>query len=59
MTSVELTPEAVASYDAVLISTNHSSFDYRTIAAHAHLIIDTRDAMRPYVNEIRGRLVRA
>ncbi len=59
MTSVELTPEAVASYDAVLISTNHSSFDYRTIAAHARLIIDTRDAMRPYVNEIRGRLVRA
>ncbi len=59
MTSIELTPETVAGYDAVLISTNHSSFDYRTLAEHARLIIDTRDAMRPYANEIRGRLVRA
>ncbi len=59
MQSVDLTPDAIASYDAVLISTNHSSFDYRTLAQHARLIVDTRDAMRPYANEIRGRLVRA
>ncbi|WP_418118474.1 nucleotide sugar dehydrogenase [Variovorax sp. 350MFTsu5.1] len=40
--SIELTPEAVASYDLVLIATNHDAFDYSMIQTHAKLIVDTR-----------------
>lgn len=40
--SVELSPEAVASYDLVLIATNHDAFDYEMIRRHAKLIVDTR-----------------
>lgn len=43
--SVVLDPEAVAGYDAVLISTDHDSVDYATLTAHARLIVDTRNAM--------------
>lgn len=40
--SVELTPERIASYDAVLVATNHDAFDYRVIQNHAQLLVDTR-----------------
>jgi len=46
MTSVELPPEALRAADAVIIVTNHSAYDWPTIARHAPLIIDTRGAMR-------------
>lgn len=46
MQSVALTPESLASYDAVLVSTNHSVYDYPMIAKHAKLIVDTRNAMK-------------
>lgn len=59
MTSVELTPETLASYDAVIVSTNHAAFDYAMIAAHAKLVVDARDAMRDYASEMGDRLVRA
>jgi len=59
MQSVDLTPEAIASFDAVVISTNHSAFDYGLLAEHAQLIVDTRDAMRPYDAELGDRVVRA
>ncbi|MFC5085708.1 nucleotide sugar dehydrogenase [Microvirga arabica] len=42
LTSVELTPEALASYDVVLLATDHDRFDYETIEKHAKLIVDTR-----------------
>jgi UDP-N-acetyl-D-glucosamine dehydrogenase len=44
--SVPLTPECLRAADAVLIATAHSSTDYRLIAEHARLVVDTRDAMR-------------
>lgn len=40
--SVELTPEVLASYDVVLLATDHDQFDYDTIQKHAKLIVDTR-----------------
>lgn len=40
--SVELTPRSIASYDVVLVATNHDDFDYEMIKAHARLIVDTR-----------------
>ena len=40
--SVELTPEAIAGHDCVLIATDHDRFDYATIKDSAQLIVDTR-----------------
>jgi UDP-N-acetyl-D-glucosamine dehydrogenase len=44
--SVELTPETLANYDAVVIATDHSSYDYPAIVRHARLVVDTRNATR-------------
>lgn len=41
--STALTPEAIASYDAILVSTDHDDVDYALIEKHAKLIIDTRN----------------
>lgn len=40
--SVELSPEAIAKYDCILIATDHDRFDYDEIRASAKLIVDTR-----------------
>ncbi len=42
LVSIELTSEAIRSYDVVLIATDHDAFDYEHIMAHAKLIVDTR-----------------
>lgn len=42
--SVRLTAAEIARHDAVLIATDHDDVDYRLIAAHARLIVDTRNA---------------
>jgi len=44
MVSVELTEENIKNYDVVLLSTDHDDFDYKFIAEHAQLIVDTRNA---------------
>lgn len=56
--SVELTPETIARYDAVLVATNHSCYDWQTIADHAKLVIDTRNALR-HVTGRRDHIVLA
>jgi UDP-N-acetyl-D-glucosamine dehydrogenase len=43
--SVEWNRETITSYDAVLISTNHASVNYRELAEWAPCIIDARNAM--------------
>jgi UDP-N-acetyl-D-glucosamine dehydrogenase len=40
--STPLTPEAIASFDCLLIATDHDAFDYAQIREHARLIVDTR-----------------
>ena len=47
-TSLDLTPETVSSFDAVLISTNHDGVDYQMMADQATLIVDTRNAMKEF-----------
>ncbi len=42
MESVELTPDAIAAFDCIVLVTDHDRFDYYLIAQHAQLIIDTR-----------------
>src|SRR5712691_1852074 len=44
--SVELTPKVLASYDCVVIATDHSSYDYPAIVEAAQLVIDSRNATR-------------
>jgi len=44
--SVPLTLQNIAQYDAVVITTNHSNIDYNLIAEKAKLIIDTRNALK-------------
>lgn len=46
MESVALTPDALRSYDCVLIATHHSAYDWQLVADHSQLIIDTRNAMK-------------
>jgi len=53
-----LTPEFLRSCDCVLISTDHSAYDWEMIAAHAPLIVDTRNALRNLAAP-RARIVRA
>ncbi len=40
--SVELTPEAVAAYDCVVLVTDHDAFDYDLLLKNARFIVDTR-----------------
>ena len=42
--SVALSPRTIASYDAVLIATDHDGIDYAAIIDHAQIVIDTRNA---------------
>lgn len=46
MKSVPLNPENLAKYDAVIIATDHSSYDYNAIVEAAKLVVDTRNATR-------------
>ena len=59
MRSVELTPESIESFDVILISTNHTAFDYELVAKNAKLVVDTRDAMREHHDILGNRIVLA
>ena len=58
MTSNELTPAYLASQDCVLISTNHSAYDYSSIVEHSSLVVDTRNATRD-VTSGREKIIKA
>ncbi len=59
MTSIELTPEALAACDAAVLVTDHAAFDYPLIAQHAPLVVDTRNALRAFAADMGDRLVKA
>ena len=44
--SVPLAPEMLASYDCVVIATDHSCYDYQAIVQQSALVVDTRNATR-------------
>ena len=53
--SVALTPGSVASYDALLLATDHGAFDYAMLAAHARLLVDTRGVyLEPAANIVKA-----
>jgi UDP-N-acetyl-D-glucosamine dehydrogenase len=41
---VPITKEQLATYDAVLIATDHSTVDYAFLVANSKLVVDTRNA---------------
>lgn len=58
MASRELTPDYLGSRDCILIATDHSAYDWASIARHAPLIVDSRNALSG-VSDPRARIVRA
>jgi UDP-N-acetyl-D-glucosamine dehydrogenase len=56
MRSVNLTPETLASYDCVLIATDHTSYDYDAIVRDSKMVVDTRNATRK-VKQGREKIV--
>jgi UDP-N-acetyl-D-glucosamine dehydrogenase len=46
MSSVPLTPEALAAADCVVILTDHRQFDFPEILKHSRVIVDTRNAIK-------------
>jgi UDP-N-acetyl-D-glucosamine dehydrogenase len=56
LAAVEITPEVLASQDCVVITTDHAVFDYESVAEHAPLVFDTRNATRPL--GVRDNIVR-
>lgn len=46
MDSQALTPEYLAAQDCVLISTDHSAYDYDFIVQHSKMVLDTRNATK-------------
>lgn len=55
LSSVPLTPETLAGYDAVVVLTDHDAFDYGLIAEHARLIVDSRGKYRtPMPNLVKA-----
>ncbi|MCC7418830.1 MAG: nucleotide sugar dehydrogenase [Planctomycetaceae bacterium] len=58
MASSELTPAYLAAQDCVLISTDHSAYDYAFIVKHARMVLDTRNATKG-VKEGREKIFKA
>jgi UDP-N-acetyl-D-glucosamine dehydrogenase len=53
--SIALTPESIADFDLLLLTTDHDAFDYEQIRQQARLIVDTRGVYRqPYPNVVRA-----
>lgn len=55
LSSIELTPEILASYDAVVLTTDHEKFDYEMIRDNAQVIVDSRGVYRaPEENVVKA-----
>jgi UDP-N-acetyl-D-glucosamine dehydrogenase len=52
MTSVDLSPGMLKSFDCVVIATDHDKFDYALVHSHASLVVDTRGVYRESASKI-------
>jgi UDP-N-acetyl-D-glucosamine dehydrogenase len=46
MTSIDLSPAALKTYDCVVVATNHTTYDWQQIADNTKLLVDTRGVTR-------------
>jgi UDP-N-acetyl-D-glucosamine dehydrogenase len=51
MRSVELTKENISSYDCIVVSTDHTIYDYKYILDNSNRVVDTRNAMSRFKSE--------
>jgi UDP-N-acetyl-D-glucosamine dehydrogenase len=56
MKSVPLSPQTLGQYDAAIIATDHTSYDYHAIVDASRIVVDTRNATRR-VTRNRNRIV--
>jgi UDP-N-acetyl-D-glucosamine dehydrogenase len=56
MKSVPLSADSLGKYDAAIIATDHSSYDYNAIVDGSKIVVDTRNATRRVVRN-RDRIV--
>ncbi len=54
LSSVELSPKTIAEYDAVILLTDHSDFDYDMIYESANILVDTRGKYRDSDSVVRA-----
>lgn len=54
LSSVDLTPSTIQSYDCIVIATDHSAFDYELITDWADMIVDTRGTIRGGRNVVKA-----
>lgn len=59
MKSVDLTPENVAGYDAVLLITDHSDIDYRMAVEKAQIFVDTRGLVYKQLPGLVDKIIKA
>lgn len=52
LSSVAITPATLATFDAVVLTTDHAKFDYAMIQQHADLVIDSRGVYRNYADNV-------
>ena len=50
--SVEITKDSIASFDCILLATDHAAFNYSLISQHAQLIVDTRGVFSADANNV-------
>jgi len=54
LSSVDLSAEVVAGYDAVILLTDHTDFDYDMICKNAQVLVDTRGKFRGDTGVVRA-----
>ncbi|WP_339512628.1 UDP-N-acetyl-D-glucosamine 6-dehydrogenase [Pseudomonas sp. RL_15y_Pfl2_60] len=52
LSSEKLTAENIASFDAIILATDHEKFDYELIAKHGRLIVDSRGKYRSRLENV-------
>lgn len=54
LASIELSAESIATYDAVILLTDHSDFDYDMIRHNSAILVDTRGKYRDDADVVRA-----
>ena len=54
LSSINLTEGSISSCDAVILATDHDTFDYELIKANAKILIDTRGRYSPSEKIVRA-----
>ncbi|SFM05129.1 nucleotide sugar dehydrogenase [Pelosinus propionicus] len=58
MKSIDLTDEAIANADCIVITTKHSEIDYEHIVEHAQAVVDTRNACKNINAQLKYKITK-